>query len=517
MWLREPFTARVRWGLCNKIMTLFKKNILIILFSAFIVVSNLFAGSLIPTNPPGTSLVTLSDIYEKIQDNNYATSSRSFAPNLAPAGTFVTLQNIWDKAAEIIDNINPETIIAPTTILGVTGTYDVSNLTPDMVATGTVYGNGLVGTKPLSGTRVYSMSTWDRKYSDGEALPGGIYYPFSSQYGYAHGHGHPLAFDNNGKLYATYYRGYIYSTNQGQTWTLVDMSSKIAQGSQWFSSIAVSPDGQKIWVTDRDSGVYVSRDSGLTFNLADQLTGLNLGGELQVLLSPYNSNHLIVYTSHDTGYGQRAGQIYRSADSGNTWQSLNTAISTAGSVGPSAGTPIAFDPDDINTFYFIEMPYSDPWWSILYVTHDGGSTFSQIPDAMTSYASAVGVANDGNGKRLIISGACVVPTHTAVNNISWAGVGGANDYCGYDSTITVHPLNQNEVYIWNKGGYSLDGGKTVQEPNWPISSPDNISSTAFPDPFQAHTFFVGSYYGKILKSTNGGASWSVVGAMPYSQ
>ncbi|MEI6528125.1 MAG: hypothetical protein WCO10_00435 [bacterium] len=498
-----------------------RESLIIIFLGILAIGGTLLAGSLVPTSEaPGTSFVTLTDLHNKITNNSYSTSSRNFVPTSTPASTNFTLQQIWNA----IPNIHADTIISGHTILGVAGAYNVSNLTPDKVATGTVYGLGQVGTKIVcatgyhevngicSNTYTYSMASWDRKYADNETLPGGVYYPLSLQYGY----GHPLAFDNSGKMYAGYYRGYIYSTDEGQTWTLVDLSKKIAQGTKW-TYVTVSPDGQKIWIPVRGVGIYVSRNGGITFEYENQLAGLDLTGELRVLQSPYHSNHLIVYTSRDTGYGQRAGQIYRSTDSGTTWQSLDTAIATAGSVGPSNGTPIAFDPDDINTFYFIEMPYSDPWWSILYVTNDGGNTFSTVPGGMTSYASSVGVANDGNGKRLIISGACVVPIHTSISSISWSGVGGGNSYCGYDSTISVHPINQNEVYIWNKGGYSLDGGKTVQEPVWPISSPDSIFSIVFAEPFQAHTFFVGSYYGKMLKSSNGGASWTITGAMPYSQ
>ena len=75
-----------------------------------------------------------------------------------------------------------------------------------------------------------------------------------------------------------------------------------------------------------------------------------------------------------------------------------------------------------------------------------------FPKRQILATSGVANASDGNGKRLIISGACVVPKQTTISNISWASVSGGNSGCGYDSTITVHPLNQNEVYIWNKGG-----------------------------------------------------------------
>jgi hypothetical protein len=135
--------GQVQWEPWNNYyMKLFKKSLIIILFTTIIIGGAVFAGQLTPTGAPGTSFVTLTDIYEKILDNTYATSSRDYEPSLAPAGTHYTLQQIFD----IIPAINPELVISGNSILGVDGTYDVSNLTPDKVATGTVYGVGLVGT-----------------------------------------------------------------------------------------------------------------------------------------------------------------------------------------------------------------------------------------------------------------------------------------------------------------------------------------------------------------------------------
>jgi len=506
----------------NKVVRIGKQILSIIFLSMLFVGGNLLAGSLEPATSPSSTFVTLADIYNKLVDNSRSTSIKIFNPTSLPTPTNFTLQDIWNN----IPNINPGNIIFGNTILGVTGTYNVSNLTPDKVATGTIYGLGLVGTKIVcssgyhevsgvcSNTYAYQMSSWNRKYSDNETLPGGIYFPTMAQSGY--GHGYPLVFDNSNKLYAGYYRGYIYSTDAGQTWTIVDLSKVIAQSTKW-TFVTVSPDGQKIWVSVPGTGVFISRNSGLTFATESHLTGLDLSSILNVLQSPYNSSHLLAFTSRDTGYGQRAGQIYRSTNSGSTWQSLNVSIANAGSPGPSGMDPIAFEPGDINTFYFISMPSSTPGTSVLYVTHDGGTTFSSISGGIMSYASGVGRSDDGSGGRLIISGACAYPKHTAISSISWSNVGGSNSGCGYDSTITVHPLNLNDVYIWNKGGYSLDGGKTVQNPTIPISNPDSVFSRAFEEPFQNNTFFMASVYGKLLKSVDGGANWSVVGAMPYSQ
>jgi hypothetical protein len=123
-----------------------KKNIIVISLGILAVTGTIFAGHLSPTNTFGTSFVTLSDIYEKLQNNVYSTSSRSFAPVESPAGTHHTLQEIYDLANSILSVINPENIIAGNSILGIAGTYDVSELSPDKVREGIAYGTSSVGT-----------------------------------------------------------------------------------------------------------------------------------------------------------------------------------------------------------------------------------------------------------------------------------------------------------------------------------------------------------------------------------
>jgi hypothetical protein len=147
-------------------MKFFKKSLIIILFAISIIGGAVLAGQLTPTGAPGTSFVTLTDIYEKILDNTYATSSRSYEPSSAPAGTHYTLQQIFDA----IPNIDPEKIISGHNILGVDGAYDVSNLTPDKVRLGTTYGTSSEGTWELPITDYYLLEGF------GEANANGIYY-----------------------------------------------------------------------------------------------------------------------------------------------------------------------------------------------------------------------------------------------------------------------------------------------------------------------------------------------------
>ncbi len=83
-----------------------------------------FAGSLTPTNTPATSnFVTLSDVYNKLLDNEYSTSTHSVATTTDPTDTMSTLLDIWNA----IPTIDAGTIATGTTIMGVRGTLSAGS------------------------------------------------------------------------------------------------------------------------------------------------------------------------------------------------------------------------------------------------------------------------------------------------------------------------------------------------------------------------------------------------------
>jgi len=119
------------------------KTSLFILISVISIFGVAIAGTLTPSSAPAATLITLNDLYQKVLNNSYVISVHSFNPTLGPASTNNSLQNIWN----IIPMINSGNIISGYNVLGVSGTYNISSLTPDKVATGTVYGLGQVGTR----------------------------------------------------------------------------------------------------------------------------------------------------------------------------------------------------------------------------------------------------------------------------------------------------------------------------------------------------------------------------------
>lgn len=122
----------------------FLKESIIVLVAGIIITSVVvFANSdfSVPSGTPTSTGVTLEDIYNKLSGT--ATTTKSFNPTVdTNTSNFHDLGQIYD----LLTPIDPGIIASGTTIIGVTGIYDISGLDPANVATGTIYGTSSVGT-----------------------------------------------------------------------------------------------------------------------------------------------------------------------------------------------------------------------------------------------------------------------------------------------------------------------------------------------------------------------------------
>jgi hypothetical protein len=111
------------------------------------------AGSLSPLSSPAPTTRTLNDVYQKLTNNSYSASiADSFNfPTGEATSTMATVEQIYN----LIPTIYPSTIISGQTILGVSGSYDVSNLLSQNVASGTTFGVNSVGTAVVGGNPLF--------------------------------------------------------------------------------------------------------------------------------------------------------------------------------------------------------------------------------------------------------------------------------------------------------------------------------------------------------------------------
>jgi hypothetical protein len=125
-------------------MMKFLKEILIVSMSGVIVTGVLVFANISVNNPggiPASTGVTLDDIYHTL--NNTSPLVKNFNPIVgSDTANFHDLSEIYN----LLETVDPETVTSNGTIMGIAGTYDISNLLPENVVMGTTYGTSSVGT-----------------------------------------------------------------------------------------------------------------------------------------------------------------------------------------------------------------------------------------------------------------------------------------------------------------------------------------------------------------------------------
>jgi len=269
--------------------------------------------------------------------------------------------------------------------------------------------------------------------------------------------------------------GMVYqSTNGGHSWTTI---ANI--GTNWNILDAIGSDGlQTLYVAVLNHGVYKSSDGGHSWTAVD--TGLPNHEAMALAGEPGNPNMVWLAVGHaptqaNGVYGP--GGIYKTTDGGNTWVADNTGLqlkssSSASSASSMASILLAGD----GTLYTADQGLADQY---RYRSTDGGqhwtvagSTFPKFyPAAATPYAWASSA--DGS---LVIGGSSDTLMASTDHGSTWHDIGSTQIATGG----------------WHGNGYSgLLGTRIAFSPTQP-----------------GDLFLTGFDAGNLLRSTDGGTSWT---------
>jgi photosystem II stability/assembly factor-like uncharacterized protein len=116
------------------------------------------------------------------------------------------------------------------------------------------------------------------------------------------------------------YGGLLRSTNGGQTWTLgsTDKSGDLAQ------TLALSPDGLRLYLGTLYGGLYVSEDAGQSWS--------DLGGNIP---GQHTWSSALAFDPANTLFLGTDVGVFRSSDGGQSWASASSGLP----VDPNLGTP----------------------------------------------------------------------------------------------------------------------------------------------------------------------------------
>ncbi|HET9685498.1 MAG TPA: glycosyl hydrolase, partial [Gemmatimonadaceae bacterium] len=273
------------------------------------------------------------------------------------------------------------------------------------------------------------------------------------------------------------------SSDSGSTFRPVFDSMRV----QAIGALAVSPSNpQEVWagtgeawaIRDADvmgDGIYLSPDSGATWtNMGLKETG-RIG---RIIVHPTNPK--IVYAcalGRVTGPQQERG-VFRTTDGGATWQRVLFVDPNTGCSG------LSMDAHDPNVLIAGMWQVAMHTWGMfsggpssgMYISHDGGSTWTPVRDAGLPKApvgkidvaiapsdpqrmyALIQTANQGSLWRSDDAGRT-----WRVTNWDRALIGRA----GYYIRLAVSPKNADEILVANSSFFrSTDGGKTFLIERW---------------------------------------------------
>ncbi len=254
-------------------------------------------------------------------------------------------------------------------------------------------------------------------------------------------------------------------------------------------------------------GIYKSTDAGKTWtNMGLRETG-RIG---RIIVNPTNPNIVFVCAlGRATGPQQERG-VYRTTDGGRTW---TRSLFVDPGTGCSGLTMDAHDPNVLFAGMWQVVMHTWAMFgggpsSAIYVTRDGGATWSRVQDA--------GLPKEPLGKIDV----AVAPTdskrvyaliQTANQGSVWRSDDGGHSWrvsnwerdligrAGYYINIKVSPANENDVAVASSSDWqSLDGGVTFKEVPWGGDNHD-----IWFDPTNADRFGVTDDAGAHITNNNG--------------
>lgn len=319
--------------------------------------------------------------------------------------------------------------------------------------------------------------------------------------------GFPIDFQvdprNPDRIFANEYGGGNFlSEDGGQTW--VD-ASRGYTGAQ-VRAIAVDPNQPGRVIAAARSGIFISYDGGSNWQGLSNPPVVSMEWNA-VAIDPADPKHIVAETnwnnilvvSRDAGRNWTLAFNFREQRVG--WRVVafapsNPTIVYAGSTGYfSAGS---FDP-------------SQPGKGI-YVSQNGGNSWSPANDDLTENASVYGLAVDPKDPQDVYAASS---NHgllkTTDGGREWTAVQGGLPQTLVMS-VAIHPADSNVIYAGFERQslfMSVDGGQTWEAAGRGMSPEANIASIIF-DPTDPQVMYVADLSSGVYRSSNGGQTWMAV-------
>lgn len=283
------------------------------------------------------------------------------------------------------------------------------------------------------------------------------------------------------------------SADGGKTWTVkVKTNNKIDISAVDVLSVAINPyDPKNVLVGTAKNGILVTTDGG------DNWSSLKFQSEKVYGLAIDHIDGRIVYAS---GVWQGRGKIFKSLDSGQTWQEIYTT--------PASGPlVISLVLDEKNSGVVYATTSDDQVMKSV----DGGQSWKNIYQAQSPVLSMAIDSGNDNLIYMVLQGGGILRSHDGGNtfeDISRSVFSVATTSQG-TSVVTADPNNSNTVYVAGQIGIlrSKDGGNTWGRLKLLSDSQSFPVKALAINPSNSNELIYGAAQA-TYKSSDGGISWT---------
>jgi len=301
--------------------------------------------------------------------------------------------------------------------------------------------------------------------------------------------------------------GVLKSMDGGQTWQPANTGLK----NLYVGTLFMHPENPDVLLAGTGNNAY--RDGGGIYLTTNAATSW------QEVLADENINAVeFSLENPNVAYAGSADAIYRSEDRGRSWRKVSTGSDGWGSPGVRAGFPIDFqvDPRDSNRIF------ANNYGGGNFLSLDGGRTWTIASDGYTG-AQVRDIAVDPCNSAVVYASARSGFFVSADGGVSWNGLNKPPVFHLEWNAVAVNPSNSRHIMAANNwdsillasrdGGQTLNGvGDRLQEGmSWRViafapSDPRTVyaASSAF---YSAGTFADSMTAAGVYISQDGGTTW----------
>jgi len=282
--------------------------------------------------------------------------------------------------------------------------------------------------------------------------------------------------------------GQMFSSNDGgRTWSRM---ARLGGDEYVLDHISIDPqDSNRIYVSAWSSSgqqigeIFRTRDGGHTW---DTLPAMH-GKSIRAMAMYKGDSHVLVAGALDG--------VYRSKNSGDTWERL----SPANSADIKNIESIAVDPKDPNTVYA-------GTWHLAWKTSDAGANWQHINKGMIDDSDVFSVIVDHDNPSVVFASACsgIYKSETAGNLFS--KIQGIPFSARRTRVLKQDPTNENIVYAGTTEGLwkTVDLGKSWKR----VSDSEVVVNDVLVDPRDSSHVLLATDRSGVMASTDGASTWS---------